>query len=176
MASINMTVKVNKAVANEFTKGERQRALKNAANLLEGLASGNLIGSVDISVHATDPVAASLTATLTSCDTDTITLFGVTFTGVASGTPTAVQFLTSGSNTADAANLAAAINANTTTKKYCYATSALAVVTITALVKGEIGNFLPTVTETGSTIVVSNSGVWSGGTGGVASVPTYYTA
>lgn len=173
MVSINMTIKVNKAAANDFTKGERSKSLKNAANLLEGMASGILHGDVDASVHATDPVAASVTATLVSCATDTITILGVTLTG--SGSPSgAAQFETDGNDTADAAALAACINAHATLSKYVYATSALGVVTITALVKGEIGNYLMPCTETGTTITLSNSGAFTGGTGGVASIPTYY--
>ena len=173
MATLNIQVKVNKADANDYTLATRNKSMVNASNLLNQIASGMIISSVDVNVAAADPVAASVTATLTSCATDTITILGITLTG--SSTPTGIaQFETDGDNTADAAALAACINAHTTLKTLVYATSAAAVVTISCLVKGIIGNYLPAVTETGSTIVVGNSGVWAGGAGGVTSVPVTF--
>ena len=173
MATINVQFKVNKAVANDYTKTTRQKSLKNIALLADQIASGMLTSSVDVNVAAADPVAASVTATLTSCATDTITILGVTLTGTSTPT-TEAHFETDGSDTQDAAALAAAINAHTTLKTLVYATSAAAVVTIKCLVKGIIGNYLPAVTESGSSIVVASSGVWAGGAGGVTDIPTTF--
>jgi hypothetical protein len=175
MATLNIQVKVNKADANDYTTTTRQKSMKNISNLMMGIASGMVTSSVDVNVAAADPVAAKVTATLTSCATDTITILGITFTGTATPT-TVLHFETDGDDTADAAALAAAINAHPTLKNLVYATSAAAVVTITSLVKGVIGNYLQAVTETGTTIVVANSGVWAGGTGGVTAIPTTFAS
>ena len=175
MPTINIQAKIPRADANDYTTTTRQKAMKNISLLFDSLASGMITSAVDVNVAAADPVAASLTATLTSCATDTITILGITLTG--SSTPTGIaQFETDGDNTADAAALAACINAHTTLKNLVVATSALAVVTIKCLVKGVIGNYLPAVTESGTTIVVSNSGVWSGGAGGVTAAPTVFAS
>ena len=175
MATLNVQIKVNKADANNYTTTTRNKSLKNIALLAEAIASGMVTSSVDVNVAAADPVAAGLTATLTSCATDTITILGIILTGTSNPT-TILHFETDGDDTADAAALAAAINAHPTLKTLVYATSAAAVVTIKCLIKGIIGNYLTVVTETGSTIVVSNSGVWSGGAGGVTTIPVTFAS
>jgi phage tail sheath gpL-like len=117
-------------------------------------------------------VAASATITLASCATDTVTIGGITFTG--SATPSGdVQFETDGDDTADAAALAAKINAHPTLSAVVGASSNLGVVTVTAKVKGVVGNFI-TLSETGSTITVSGSAL-AGGTGGPSGSATTYS-
>lgn len=101
----------------------------------------------------TAPAKASGTATLVSVAAgDTLVLAGVMFTASASDN-TGLNFLQSGTDTADAANLAAAIN-RYSQQTHCSATSATNVVTITALEYGTAGNAI-TLAETGTTITVS---------------------
>lgn len=85
-------------------------------------------------------VKATGTITLSShVATDTVTVNGITFTCVASGA-TGNQYNVGGDDTATAVALAAVLNANTTLDGMIVATSALGVVTLTALVPGELGN------------------------------------
>jgi hypothetical protein len=147
-----------------------RKAASLVANYFDALASGTKNAAFYINSSAADPVAASATATLVSCATDTITIGGITFTGT--GTPTTeLHFETDGDDAADAAALAAAINAHSTLSKVVSATSADNVVTITCKVKGEIGNFLA-ITESGSTITVT---AFSGGTGGGTQTAVSYS-
>lgn len=164
MSTIVVTIKTNKD-ADIFKKAGQKNANTNRLQaLIAGLNSGAFIGELYVQGSSTDPVAASATATLVSCATDTITVGKTTFTGT--GTPTtALHFETDGDDTADAAALAAAINAHTDASKLVSATSAVNVVTITALQRGLLGNHIA-LSETGTTIVCTGSGFLAGGTGG----------
>ena len=137
--------------------------VKALENWVRGISGGNHRAKVSIQTGANAPVAASATATLASCVSDTITIGGITFTGTGSPT-TELHFETDGDDTADAAALAAAINAHSTLSKVVSASSAAAVVTISCLIPGVIGNFI-TLSETGTTITVSAAAL-AGGTGG----------
>lgn len=132
----------------------------------------SLIGasSSSIVVDEDDGVAASGTLTCTSViATDACSVAGVTFTAVANGaTPTDVQFKIGTSDATCAANLAAAITAKL--PNVVVATSALGVVTVTAAVKGLIGNQIP-LTTSDSTIVVSGALL----TGGTENTKTTYS-
>jgi phage tail sheath gpL-like len=173
MSTITFQVNSSKSIAqSDFqASGQKQKCLANASNLLKGLASGTVDGSVDVHYSATDGVAASGTITLVSCATDTVTIGGITFTG--SGSPTGdLQFETDGDDTADAAALCAKINAHPTLSKVVVATSAVNVVTVTCVVKGVVGNFI-TLAETGTTITIS-AGALAGGTGGSSGSPVSF--
>jgi len=125
-------------------------------------------GAVSSKVYlSTTVVPASGTITFSSfVATDTITINGTTLTG--SDTPSgASQFKTGTTDTLAAAAAAACINANTTLNKQVVATSALTVITITALVPGAFGNL--------GTIAISAHGSVSGGGllgSGAQDVPT----
>lgn len=83
---------------------------------------------------------ASGTVTLSAhVAADTVTLGGTVLTAIASGA-TSSQYNIGADDTATAVNLAAAINANTTINTMVEATSALGVVTVTALIAGAMGN------------------------------------
>ena len=173
MASITFQVNTSQSISStDYNEASnKQKSLANASQLLKGLASGSVNGKVDVHYNATDGVAASATITLASCATDTVTIGGVTFTG--SGSPSGdEQFETDGTDTADAAALAAKINAHPTLSKAVVATSAVGVVTVSCVVKGVVGNFI-TLSETGSTITVSAAAL-AGGTGGSSGSPTSY--
>ena len=173
MPSLVLTIKSPRTdLATRLTRVEPREALLNLSKFIRGYATGLETGAVYAQNNASDPVAASATATLVSCATDTITIGGITFTGT--GTPTTeLHFETDGNDAADAAALAAAINAHSTLSKIVVATTASNnIVTITCLVKGVIGNFI-TLSETGTTITVSGAAL-AGGTGGPTGSPTSY--
>lgn len=137
---------------------------------MKGVVSGMNGGVVTVLAGA---VKASGTATLVSVvATDSITIAGTTLTAVASGA-TSAQFNVGANDTATAANLAAAINANTALQGIVDATSALGVVTITAAKPGKLGNLIA-VTKTGSTITLSGAAL-TGGTEGTSSKFAYGT-
>lgn len=139
----------------------RGAALQYCMNLLRAIRAGAENAAIDVHTSEEDGAAATATATLVSCATDTITIAGVTFTG--SGTPSGdAQFETDGDDTADAAALVAKVNAHPTLSRIVLASNVANVVTFTVRQKGYIGNFLG-ISETGSTITVT---AFSGGTGG----------
>lgn len=174
MATLNFTIQTNSADASQYTaSGQPQRCLKNAANLLNGLASGNLIGNVYVQRSDTDPVAASATLTLVSAiATDAITIGTITMT--ATSTPSTLLHweIDGASDALDAASLCAAINANTTLNKVVVATVASNVVTVTCLQKGLVGNQIP-ISSADATITASGAFL-AGGTGGGDGTLTAY--
>lgn len=175
MSSLVLTIKTARADVADFAQDSScdVEGLQGLRNLLDAAASSHEPLECDVQHDSSNPVAASGTITLASCATDTVTIGGVTFTG--SSTPTGdEQFETDGTDTADAAALAAKINAHPTLSKVVSATSALGVVTVTCLVKGVVGNFI-TLSETGSTITVSGAAL-TGGTGGATSAAKTYSS
>ena len=166
--SLVLTLKLDdtQARALQFyqVSGKPRQAAKALEQLFKDLGSQQLRGEIDVQSGSAAPVAASGTITLVSCATDTVTIGGVTFTG--SGSPTGeVQFETDGNDAADAAALAAKINAHSTLSQVVVATVVNNVVTVTCRTKGVIGNFI-TLAETGTTITISAAAL-AGGTGGV---------
>jgi len=91
-------------------------------------------------------------------------------TGLGSGN----QTFTLVDNGFTASKLAAAVNAHSTLSKIVVATSALAVVTVTALQRGVVGNFIA-FTDNDGTITSSGSGYLAGGLGGAKSATTHYS-
>ena len=166
MPSLVLTILTSRDHTAYKKSGQMNNNMIRIINLLKGLNSGAILGELYASGSTANPVGASATATLVSCVSDTITVGKTTFTGTATPT-TVLHFQTTVSDTADAAALAAAINAHTDTSKIVYATSALGVVTIIALQKGLLGNHIA-LSVTGTTITVTGAGFLAGGTGGAA--------
>lgn len=132
------------------------------AQFFEQMGSGTLTQpSVIVSIED-NAVPASGTFTFASIvATNTMTINGVVFTCVASGA-TGNQFNVGASDTAAAANAAAAINASVTTliAGYVTATSALGVVTVTSVSRGKAGN---QVTIVGGSNVTASGARLTGG-------------
>jgi phage tail sheath gpL-like len=144
------------------------------SDLFRSIAGGITAASFVVNTSATNPVEATATITLNNCTTDTVTIGTVTLTGSAAPANQNEFDTSGGSNTLDAAALATCINAHTTLSTFLTASSANAVVTITAKVPGVIGNQIP-LSETGATITVSGA-FFTGGTGGATGTATSYSA
>lgn len=139
----------------------------NVENLFAGLACGAKKGSVDVQLDGGDSVAASGTVAFSAVASanDTFLVNGVTFTAKASGA-TGNEFNIGASATASAANLSAAINASATAlvSGTVSASAATGTVTITALVKGQLGNAVTIAkgVDAGSVMTVSGARLTGG--------------
>ncbi len=104
-------------------------------------------------------VTISSVANLLTTTPDEIEVAGTSFTAQSgAATPGDATFRAATDVTATAASLALQINSHDDTKDLVHATSALGVVTITALEKGEDGNLTLSYTDNGSEIGASVSG------------------
>lgn len=173
--SITVNAEESQALLQQLLKDEAGRPKEEAIALsgyFKDLATGIKSASVDVQTGAANPVAASGTFTLSSVPVDdTVTIGTVTLTAKASPA-NENQFSQAGTNTQDAASLAAVINAHSVLSLSFVATSAAAVVTVTSKVKGTIGNHIP-ISETGTSITASGAFLAGGTGGGNDSVVTY---
>jgi phage tail sheath gpL-like len=174
MASLVLTIKgvgvadmrVDETCDHEFVRG--------MINHLQSLASGNEKGTVHAQSGTADPVAASATLTLVSAiATDAITIGPVTFTATSTPTLSTHWEIDGADDTADAASLAAAINAHATASQVVTATSNLGVVTVTAKQRGVVGNYI-NISSADATITASAANL-AGGTGGATNAAESYT-
>ncbi len=134
----------------KITSGMAPAVVRTENNAVK--ASGTLVGT---SVIATDAVAIN----------------GLTLTAVSSGA-TAVQFNIGGSDTETMANLASAINANTSLNGIVTASANGTTVTVSAARPGKIGNAI-TLTSADATIVASAAKL-ADGTDGETDATHYY--
>lgn len=146
LATANATKIENRTPANNF----KNEVLTEVAKLMEDVAGGwrsQLSGQAQPSFQLSideNATAATGTITLASvANNDTVNIAGVTLTAKTSS-PGANQWLVGVSDTADAAALVVLINAHATLSQYFLASSALGVVTLTAIgpALGVIGNGL----------------------------------
>ncbi|HET9597849.1 MAG TPA: hypothetical protein VFP65_19835 [Anaeromyxobacteraceae bacterium] len=161
MASISVTISgLSKQLGDVGgTRDSIREVAKNLEGLLWQLATGTMSNcnpALNVGSSTSDAVAAWGTLTLSSGSGSV--------GGTIAGTAKTVTWATS--DTASAAALAAAINADTTLQKIVVATSAGAVTTITALQPGLLGNQITlTASGTGMTAGHLASGKFTGGTG-----------
>lgn len=168
MGTLNLNISTNKDVSDFRRADDDAGNGRRLISLIKGLASGAIQGTIDVSGSTTAPAAATGTLTLSGAlATETAVIGGVTFTASASPSGEA-EFDISGDDTADAASLAAKIAAHSTLGAVVTASAASGVVTITALQKGVIGNFITIVGDTG---ITASGATLSGGTGGAQSAP-----
>lgn len=173
----------NVAVSTPLTVATMGRFIRNTTDprqqasllsqMFSRIAAGLLPCNIDVQTSGSPPVRATNTLTLTYAsiaNNDTCVVAGVTLTCV-TGTPTSVQFKKQTDATVTAANLAALINTLSTVSRYCSATSAAGVVTITVNTPGLVGNFVPLV---GSTGIVAGAATFAGGTGGLETAAVNY--
>lgn len=143
-------------LAQPVISGARHLTAINLAKLFEKFAGGHNSCPATVTVR-NSAVKASGSITLASvADSDTLTIGGVAFTAQ-DADPGANEFLQTGSDTADAAAAAAAINASTTAgiAGCVTASSSGAVLTITAVVPGKIGNAITLATSNGTRLAIT---------------------
>ncbi len=154
---------VNIGGSSNTTGAGSSETIQNIAKYLQSLAIGKGLNVV----YFDTAVSASTTGTFTGDPSagDTVTINGVAFTARASGAVANEYNITAGSVTANAAALAAAINASVTARiiNTVGATSALGVVTFYSIVPGSTG--IPaTITESTSNFTVAAATFTTGGT------------
>jgi hypothetical protein len=137
-----------------------------AANAVVTPTGVNAADTVTINGQALTAIQQRSTGTVTAAAVlaaDTVTMNGVVFTAV-NGSPVGNQFDMSGSNTACATSLAAAINACATAGVLgvVAAKSSAAVVTVFAVVPGTAGNSLTLASSNGGRLAISGA-TFSGG-------------
>ena len=169
----SVTIQINMDSGHEKLEqptGAPKEWINSFQNFLKSVASGCDNAEV---IQFTDDVAlayATGTCTVASIQADdTVTINGTTLTGKSSPSG-ASQFDSDGTDTVVAAAIAACINANTAFAGICTATSAAAVVTVKAAVKGYIGNCITFASSNGSRLAVSAARLASGTGNGEAGV------
>lgn len=172
MASITVNLKIpNAAAADLAVSGERRKCVTNLINILKAFASGAKLINMDVTVSSSNPVAASGSIVLSYSDIDaddTVTIGGVTLTAKASGANGTTQFNKQTSATVTAENLATCINANTTLNKHVVASAATGTVTVTAKMKGSIGNLIVMSTSDATAFALTQMASGTGGPEGTA--------
>jgi hypothetical protein len=181
--TIRITHPENLAQMDDLSRvGSAKGFMQRLQNYLDKIQAGAVAGNVNVDVHlaGTAGVKASATATCAAVQAnDTVTIGGLALTALAdNGTPTAVQFkIGSGGGATQngqcATNLAAAINANTTLNKFVSASASAAIVTITALNQGVVGNKVTFVSSNGTRLEVTGSGYLASGAGDDVAAVTY---
>ncbi len=155
MTVLNLLLTTTQGLPANTVISDRNTTLKNIKNLYKALSAGAL-ASPSVLIARVAPVYASGTITLSSASgTLTATINGVSVTSSGAGT-----------DTADAVAMAVAINASADAliSGLVTATSALGVVTITAVNPGKSGN---AITTAGSgTGVTADQARLVGGTNG----------
>jgi phage tail sheath gpL-like len=145
-------------------KGDPKRFANELMTYIAKMAGGLIPATVKCRIGE---VKATGTVTCASAQAlDTVTIDGVVFTAV-SGTPAAGEFDISGTNTAAAASLVAAIASNATLDGRVVASSALGVVTLTAVEGGELGNSISLASSNGTRLAVSAAAL-AGGVNGTS--------
>lgn len=136
---------------------DKYKGANSIAQYIQAMSGGIRQGSLTVKLGA---IKAAGTLTITSTGPalgNTIIVAGVTLTAVASA-PTDVQFVRHNTPATAAANIATAINLNPTLSGIVSATSALGVVTVSAVVPGKSGNGLVLSTAAANTVAVSFTG------------------
>lgn len=169
MSTLSIIIKTAKNPSDYKKSSQPVANLKRIEDLIRGLACGSLQGSVDIHGDSSDPVAASATITVASVSAaDTVTIGKTVLTGAASPSGES-QWDSDGSDSVVAAAIVAKINAHSVLSKLVTASASSAVITVTANVKGEIGNHIALASSNGTRLAVTGSGYLASGTGGPAS-------
>jgi phage tail sheath gpL-like len=166
-------------VAHDSATADAQRDLiaENGQNGLAGLkikdyfkniTSGIRPGVVQTKVNLAKASGTFTVGTMVA--NDTITINGIVFTAVGTAA-TALQFTIGGDAPTTATNAAAKFNADTTLDGMVIASVSTSVITITALVPGELGN---AVTIANSANATASGARLTGGTNGDVERTHYY--
>lgn len=167
---ISITADDHKELFETPTASPKEHARK-LSQYFRNLGGGQKTATYEQFTSATASVKASQIFTCATVVADnTLTIAGVVLTAKASPSGHA-QFLRSANNTTQAAAIAACINANTDLNGIVTATSALAVVTVTASLPGPLGNLITTVGTV--TTLAAGAATCTGGAG-VSAVAVSY--
>ncbi len=148
--------------------GLRELAAEKIQKFMRSQTSGGHPCSILTRINS---VKASGTITLSAhVATNTVTINGVTLTAV-SGAAGANQYDVSGGDTTGAASLVLAIAANATLASMVQGTSALGVVTVTAVVPGAIGNAVTLAISANGSVSAARM---AGGTNGDTETTHYF--
>lgn len=159
-------------IVESSTSNPKQWA-KKFENFFQGMQAGTYPASVEQITDDTTLVRASGTVTVASIlADDTITVNGVTLTGKSSPSGQD-QFDSDGSDATVATAIAACINAHTSLTGIVTASASNAVVTVSAYVKGLIGNAITLASSNGTRLAVSAARL-AGGTG-MGEAPVTYS-
>lgn len=171
MALLRLGISTGKSTATlardyQRTLGTKSATVQSMADFLMSIVSGTeQYPSVTSQVYATTNFATGTLTTTSAVATNTFTINGVTFTGIASGA-TGNQFNIGGSDAVTATNIAAAINGSVTALVSGYVTAsstgATSVVTITSAFVGPAGN--QTTIASGQGTIVASGARLTGGT------------
>ena len=147
---------------------------ENLDKMIGDMIDGSQLSYTKIS---TGSLQASGTGTFTGAAVagETMTIAGVTFTASATPNEAANEYLVSATVALEAASLARSINASTTASPNVQASSALGVVTITAVNPGTASNFIPTVDVDTSNFTFAQA-LLTGGTNGTEARINYGVA
>lgn len=178
MSSLLILVKSEKTQAElqqrfQLESGKPKIEARALQELFHRVECGIDAATVEVQTGSANPVAAAGTLTCASVvATDAITIGTTTFTFTSTPLLSTDVEVDGADDTADAAALAAAINAHATVGQIVTATSLLGVVTVTAKQKGVVGNFIP-LSSADATITASGAFL-TGGTGGATEAAVSY--
>lgn len=149
------------SLRTRLDKTDKREALRALESLTHAVVSGAQNATVRACIASACATATVTCAYASASDgADTVVIGGTTLTSATSGNGT-TTFTIGSTDAAMATNLAACINANTTLQKIVRASASSAVVTITSVYPGPIGN-LVTLTEGGNGCTVSGAALSSG--------------
>jgi len=174
MATIKIVL-ANSALSNstadrDYVDEDKRKQCQIFGQYLKDLASGLKKGSLKYSFDHNDTSATGTVTCASVQAADTVTIAGTVFTSHAS-TNTAAFFALGASDTACAANLVLAINRHATVSKYVLASNVLGVVTITSIIKHELGNLVSVATSENTRLAKSGTAL----TAGASTAPSSFT-
>jgi hypothetical protein len=158
-----------------FSTSDPKGEANSLMNYISGLCGGAVEGKMTVSLSGSALVAATGTVTAASVQAaDTITINGVVFTATSSAAA-ANEFNIGASNTTCAAAIVTSIAASTTAliQGFISASSALGVVTLTAIPSGVVGNAYTLASSSVGRLAVSAARL-AGGTGGLGTTTSEY--
>jgi phage tail sheath gpL-like len=181
MSTLQITIKSPDTAAtlrSQFQKNSSSSSLEASvlANYFQSIASGTKSAQFEVNTASAHPVKASgtITATYASvANNDTVTIAGVVFTCV-TGTPSGeAQYKKETDGPTTIQNLLVKVNAHSTIGNIITASRSGSVLTLTAKVAGEIGNFLSLASSNGTGQAVSGTYLASGAGGGTGTSTSY---
>lgn len=152
--NIVLTVADDLEATVDLDPGDSRTALKNLINYLQAMLGGRKSGTLGIRTGLAYATATLTVSSTGSVNDETMTIAGITFTAKTSGA-TGNQFNISSTPATQATNMANAFNASSDLAGIVTAEAAGAVVALTSVVPGLVGNGLE-ITESLTNVALSN--------------------